>query len=246
MFLIVVLTVMVLRLTSYIVYDKVVKNNKISNNSTIDDDVSKDEVSYNSYNIGDKVTVQLNNSTEAIFYVLKQSSENDEEVTLFAEKNIGTEAFNNDYSDGNEYKGSPIERKLNKLTSSWINVTKKRLITVDEIMATGLTETKTENRCLEYDCTADYTYVKENTFLLYPRKDLETYQINEFYWTMTKEDNLNSTSNTNCYVYLVDMSDSIDSHIVGYKPGGEWNKEGKYIDYFGIRPVIIISKEYIK
>ena len=98
----------------------------------------------------------------------------------------------------------------------------------------------------EGNCPADYTYVKENTFLLYPGKDFETYHLYEFYWTMTKDDDLDVTGNTNRYVYYVDMSGSIDSHIVGYKPGGEWNPDGNFFTNFGIRPVIVISKEYVK
>lgn len=246
-FLVVILIIMVLGLGGYIIYDKAIANDNTNSSSTNNNDnSSKEEASYNSYNIGDKVTVKLNDSTEATFYVLKQSSKTDKEVTLFAEKNIGTGAFNNDYSDGNEYKGSLIESKLNELTSSWANVKEKRLITVDEIKATGLTETKNENRCIEGSCPADYTYVKENTFLLYPGKDFETYHLYEFYWTMTKVDSSDSTGNTNRYVYFVHMSGSIDPHIVGYKPGSDENKDGKFFTNFGIRPVIVISKEYVK
>lgn len=245
--LIVILIIMILGLGSYIVYDKVIANDKTINDSTNNsDNVSKDEASYKSYNIGDKVTVKLNDSTEATFYVLKQSSETEQDVTLFAEKNIGTGAFNNDYSEGNEYKGSLIESKLNELTSSWTNVKEKRLITVDEIKSTGLTETKNEDRCIDGGCPADYTYVKENSFLLYPGKDFEKNHLYEFYWTMTKVNNSEITGNTNRYVYYVHMSGSIDSHIVGYKPGGEWNPDGNFFTNFGIRPVIVISKEYVK
>lgn len=245
--LIVILIIMVLGLGSYIVYDKVIANDKTINDSTNNsDNVSKDEASYKSYNIGDKVTVKLNDSTEATFYVLKQSSETEQDVTLFAEKNIGTGAFNNDYSEGNEYKGSLIESKLNELTSSWTNVKEKRLITVDEIKSTGLTETKNEDRCIDGGCPADYTYVKENSFLLYPGKDFEKNHLYEFYWTMTKVNNSEITGNTNRYVYYVHMSGSIDSHIVGYKPGSTENKDGTFFTNFGIRPVIVISKEYVK
>ncbi len=44
------------------------------------------ELSYKDYDIGEKVTVKLNSLTEETFYVLKQSPEKDEFVTLFAEK----------------------------------------------------------------------------------------------------------------------------------------------------------------
>ena len=233
--LIVVLIIMVLGLGGYIIYDKVISNDKSNSSSTNNNDTSpKEEVSYNSYNIGDKVTVKLNDSTEATFYVLKQSSEVEKEVTLFAEKNIGTGAFNNDYSDGNEYKGSLIESKLNELTSSWTNVKAKRLITVDEIKATGLT---TKEQCGPSENDLCDT-VKANSWLKYN---------DEFYWTMTKaESNGNIQYDEGKYIYYVAFSGSITGHIVGYKPGGEWNKNGNSFNNFGVRPVIVISKEYVK
>lgn len=238
---IVILSILVLTLGGYIIYDKFLTNNNTNNEN------SEKEITYNSYEVGDRVTVKLNDSVESTFYVLKQSSKNDEYITLFAEKNIGTGAFNNDFTDGNEYKGSLIESKLNELTASWTNVKEKRLITIDEIEATGLTKTETEDRCVDDYCPEDYTYIKENTFLLYPGKDFEKNHLYEMYWTMTKvSDSDSSTGNTNRYVYLVEMSGSIGHHIVGYKPGGEWNKDGDFFENYGIRPVIEISKKYIK
>lgn len=196
------------------------------------------------YNIGDKVTVELSQNIKGDFYVLKKSSSSEENVTLFAEKNIGTSAFNNDYSDGNEYNGSLIENKLNDLTKLWTNVIEKRLITVEEIENTGLTERITENRCIQDDCPQEYTYIKKNSFLLYPLSNDES--LNEIYWTMTKVDSSdNTTGNTNRYVYYVDLSGCIDNHIVGYMTGSQWNEDGTFFENFGIRPVITISKEYI-
>ena len=98
--LIFLLIILVLGLGGYIVYDKIISsnsnssktNNTINNNNNNNND--KEAFSYNSYNIGYKVTVELNDSTGATFYVLKQSSEKEEDVVLFAEKNIGTGAFN--------------------------------------------------------------------------------------------------------------------------------------------------------
>ncbi len=125
------------------------------------------------------------------------------------------------------------------MTSTWFNVAEKRLITVDEIEATGLTEKKIEERCIEGDCPEEYTYVKENTFLLYSD--------NEIYWTMTKvNENSAEAGNTNHYVYLINTSGSIDVHIVGYEPGGQWNEDGQAFNNYGIRPVITVSKKFLK
>lgn len=232
---IVILSLLVLILGGYIVYEKLSPNNNSTpNNINTSKDNNEKEAKYKSYNIGDKVTVKLNDSTESTFYVLKQSSETDENVTLFAEKNIGTSAFNTDYTDGNEYKGSLIESKLNELTSTWTNVKEKRLITVDEINATGLT---TKEQCGPSENDLCDT-VKANSWLIYN---------DEFYWTMTKaESNGNVKYDEGRYIYYVDLGGSITGHIVGYKPGGEWNKNGNFFDNFGIRPVIEISKKYIK
>ncbi|MDO5003800.1 MAG: hypothetical protein Q4E39_06220 [bacterium] len=234
---IVILSLLVLVLGGYIIYEKITPNsNNTSNNTNKESNQNSNEkvIKYNAYNVGDKVTAKLNDSIESTFYVLKQSSETDENVTLFAEKNIGTSAFNTDFTDGNEYKGSLIESKLNELTTSWTNIKEKRLITVDEINATGLTN---KERCGPSENDLCDT-VKENSWLKYK---------NEFYWTMTKaESNGNIQYDKGKYIYYVDLGGSITGHIVGYKPGGEWNENGTAFDNFGIRPVIEISKEYIK
>ena len=196
-----------------------------------------EETLYKSYKVGEVVTVKLNNVTEKEFYILQDSIADESTVTLFAKENIGTSAFNNDYTDGNDYEGSLIQSKLNELTSTWTNVKEKRLIKVEEIVATNLIHKERESRCPEGDCEEVYTYVNQDSFF---------YKENEFYWTMTKVENKETTGDTNRYVYFVDLSGCIETHIVGYKPGGEWNPNGTFFENFGIRPVIIIDKEYIK
>lgn len=238
-----ILLVLVLLLGGYIVYDKLLSSSENGKDVKIED--KTDEVdqknTYKSYDVGDKVKVKLNNSLEMTFYVLKQSSDNEKLITLFAEKNIGTSAFNNDSKDGNEYKGSLIENNLGKLTSNWTNVKEKRLITVEEIKSTGLTEVQKEDRCqaIEGSCPDDYTYIKENTFLLYPSKDYDTFENYEMYWTMTK------LEGSTYLVYYINSMREIDQSVVGYEPGSEWNKDGKTFEDFGIRPVIVIAKEFV-
>ena len=63
---------------------------------------------------------------------------------------------------------------------------------------------------------------------------------------MTKVNDKETTGDTNRYVYLIDLSGCVETHIVGYTPGGEWNQDGNFFQNFGIRPVIEIDKEYIK
>ena len=192
------------------------------------------ETSYKEYRVGEKVTVKLNNVLEQDFYVLKNSTEDDSTVLLFATKNIGYSAFNNNFTDGNEFEGSLIQTTLNDLTKNWTNVKEKRLIKVEEILETGLIHEERESRCPEGNCEAVYTYVNEDSFF---------YNENEFYWTMTHEED---STNDKGYVYMVSLGGSIEAHIVGYTPGGEWNQDGNFFQNFGIRPVIEIDKEYIK
>lgn len=209
------------------------------NSNNVDNkEVNNKKTEYKNYSVGDKVTVKLGKNLEENFYVLKNSNEGEEIITLFAEKNIGNSAFNNDYSEGNEYKGSLIENKLNELTNTWTNVKVKRLITVDEIKATGLIETVVEDRGASFGISnpMEYTYINKNSFLLEPYEN----DTNKMYWTMTKVSPSDLTDDTNNYVYLVGISGCIEAHIVGYK-----DNQNAFKNY-GIRPVIEISKDYIK
>lgn len=195
------------------------------------------ETTYKEYKVGEKVTAKLNNVLEQEFYVLKNSTKDDSTVLLFATKNIGYSAFNNNFTDGNEFEGSLIQTTLNDLTKNWTNVKEKRLIKVEEIVETGLIHEERESRCHDGNCEAVYTYVNQDSFF---------YNENEFYWTMTKVNDKETTGDTNRYVYLIDLSGCVETHIVGYTPGGEWNQDGNFFQNFGIRPVIEIDKEYIK
>lgn len=195
------------------------------------------ETTYKEYKVGEKVTAKLNNVLEQEFYVLKNSTKDDSTVLLFATKNIGYSAFNNNFTDGNEFEGSLIQTTLNDLTKNWTNVKEKRLIKVEEIVETGLIHEERESRCHDGNCEAVYTYVNQDSFF---------YNENEFYWTMTKVNDKETTGDTNRYVYLIDLSGCVETHIVGYTPGGEWNQDGNFFKNFGIRPVIEIDKEYIK
>lgn len=195
------------------------------------------ETTYKEYKVGEKVTAKLNNVLEQEFYVLKNSTKDDSTVLLFATKNIGYSAFNNNFTDGNEFEGSLIQTTLNDLTKNWTNVKEKRLIKVEEIVQTGLIHEERESRCHDGNCEAVYTYVNQDSFF---------YNENEFYWTMTKVNDKETTGDTNRYVYLIDLSGCVETHIVGYTPGGEWNQDGNFFQNFGIRPVIEIDKEYIK
>lgn len=196
------------------------------------DEIPEHEV----FETGTKVSVQINENESLDFYVLNDPGLYSSKVTLIAEENIGYSAFNNDFTDGNEFTGSLIEQKLQELTLNWTNVSTKRLIEVEELEDSGYTYTQTENRCPTGDCPENYTYVKKDSFL---------YNENEFYWTMTKVTDPEITNNTNHYVYMVDLDGCIEQHIVGYEPGGQYNQQGTFFDNYGIRPVIEVFKIHV-
>lgn len=200
----------------YVLSDKLIEK---------DNGIIEDEV-YKEYKTGDKVVVSVNDNLEKEFYVLKDSFSEDEMITLFADRNIGYSAFNNDGVDGNNYNNSLIKSKLEEITKSWDNVLEKRLITIEEIKETGLT---TDVPSVMFDGS---TVI--NT-------QVSGWLINgqELYWTMSKGEL------TDQYVYVV-MNGMLQGHIVGYAPGSQWNLNGTFFSNFGIRPVIVISKEYVK
>ncbi len=229
----IILALLVICLAGYIVYDKVLsKDDKTAEKAN--NEANKEDIKYNTYKTGDMVSVKLNDSTTLDFYVLKDSSEKEEFVTLLAKNNMATSAFNNDFTDGNEYKGSLIESKVKEITADWTNIKEARLITVDEIKATGLT---TKEQCgPSEDIVCDK--VESPSWISLK---------NELFWTMTKADNDTSIEyDEGRYVYYVDLDGVITGYIVGYKPGGEWNKNGKHFSNFGVRPVIEISKKYVE
>lgn len=198
-----------------------------------EDNTLEEKVEFAEYKVGDKVQVKLNNNLTEIFYVLRDTDKTEENIILFAEKNIGYSAFNNDYSEGNDFEGSLIQTKLKSLTAEWTNINDVRLITVDEIKSTGLTTVQQCGPTENDKCDV----INNDSWLLYS---------GELYWTMTKVNDFNGVANNKTrYVYYVDSYGTITSHIVGYEPGSDNNKYGTAFTNFGIRPVIEISKEYV-
>ena len=198
----------------------------------VDDQTVVVDFDHKAYRIGDIVSVQLNDNLVSDFYVLVSSKEDEEFVTLFADKNINKELYEYSDSQNNEFNGSFIESKLNELTSSWTNVKEKRLITVEEINGTGLIQTLTESRDIDGYYPRKFIYVMEDSFLF----NSDNNGLNEHYWTMSKVDKEEEGLDLNdgrSYVYYVSATGSIDvNNVLGNRSG--------------IRPVIVVSKKYIK
>lgn len=184
----------------------------------------KDEqTTIETYNIGDKLTINLADDLEKEFYVISQDGE---KLTLISTDIIGTTQYNNNYKDGNEFEDSLIETKLKELTSTWKNPSKIRLITIEELDNTG--ETEVIGSCEgETTCDEIETKVKDNSWI----------SLNEPYWTMSQV--YKNGANTNYYVYLV--TTTIKSNLVGALADSKWGTQE-----YGIRPVIEIDIKYVK
>ena len=247
---ILVLCLLVVGLGGFIVYREVFNrdtNEEILNNENESSDNGEiDLIEFEEFEIGQRVQVRLNDDLIETFYVLRDSGSDEEYLTLFAPRNIGNSAFNNDLTDGNEFNGSLIQNKLNQLTYGWINVRNRRLITVEEMINTGLT--KTERSCVGlHDCVyVDLLFARADSWLLYTFTNEMGMELNEMFWTMTKGENDWGGHLTNAYVYYVHMGGEINTYIVGYAPGSQWNPDGTLGSNSGIRPVVEISKRHVE
>lgn len=92
---------------------------------------------YSSYNKGDKITVNVNDSDKLDFYVIENSGSDSDKVTAIYESTLGDPITYKVGTDG--YEGSSVQKKLNELTNSWSNVISKRLLKADEVIP-GITD----------------------------------------------------------------------------------------------------------
>lgn len=86
---------------------------------------------YQSYNIGDTVLVKVNDTESIKFVVLKQSSANDNKITLISETNISESAWCSTCSDNLDGE-KDINNKLEETKNSWTNIFSIKVISKDE------------------------------------------------------------------------------------------------------------------
>ncbi|MEG1150051.1 MAG: hypothetical protein RSE17_02040, partial [Bacilli bacterium] len=95
---------------------------------------------YTAYNVGDLITVNVNDTEKLEFYVISESKSNASDVTAIAKNNLGDPIIYNPTTKG--LTGSDAEKSLNQLTSKWTNLLDKRLIYANEVFkGLGIDET---------------------------------------------------------------------------------------------------------
>lgn len=170
---------------------------------------------YEKFEVGDKVTIQVNGTTQKTFYVIKSSGEYNSKVTLLLDQNLSTDYYNSDVSFGNKYEASSIKAKLENLTKSWINADSVRLITAEEI------------GYLVYACPK---YQTDNA----PDMDISSapsWVYSSSYWTMSPK--LLTTEDNGKKVWVVNKdSKKVTNAFVNNNS-------------YGIRPVIEVHKRYV-
>jgi len=93
--------------------------------------ITVDAKTYTSYKKGDKITVNVNDSTKLDFYVIEDSST--EAVTAIYDGVLGDDFYFGPTT--NSIAGSTAESKLKELTSTWKNPTEIRLVKASEIIS---------------------------------------------------------------------------------------------------------------
>ena len=178
---------------------------------------------YKTYNVGDRVSVQLNGTTQRYFRVIENSYGYNGTVTLLYD-DVSLGNFQFAPSNGNNsYDASTIKVQVDSLKRDWKNVASMRLITSEEI---GYI-VKVSPRYRGYDvgnqslgCATSLNY---------------DWLISSSYWTMTGKlysDKPANASNINKKVWYVNSGSKIltDDFITASHL---------------LRPVIVVEKKYI-
>lgn len=239
--LVAVLCVLVLILGGYIVYDKVLSkptengtiiNNNQSTENNINPNVNK------TFNKNESVEVNVGNNVTESFYVI---SDNGTNLTLITQ-NILFEAPFYEYSskdcippqqDGSEdtsgcvldYDKSTLKTKLLDYTKNWNNITNIRLLTIDEVESNVYS---VDNRWGDHHF---YSYNFEKFLLLGNNATGK-------YWLSSK------VTDDKGSVYVEEIyqnDDDVKNGKYQIRSGSGFVTESS-----GVRPVVTISKEYVK
>ncbi len=214
--LVVVLVIMVLGLSGYIVYEKMISNNNGEQNINQKDNNSEKEIkqqkTYNSYKTGDKVSL----SDSSNWNVLDDSTESDEFVTLLSVDNVNKD-YSISFKEAPNYISTTYKSNLiTSLNASADDIKEARLLTLEDISKlSGIDVSKLiAGTSLENNITPEFIYYRP---------------------TITSEIDENDCPTMVC-------GDIDDTHTD--RPGRIC--EGTQSDKFPIRPVIKIAKKYVK
>lgn len=220
--LVTVLVMLVLGLGGFIVYDKVInntnepnsgENNDVENNDSnenIDNEVEENKQANRGYKVGDKITL----TDSSVWYVMEDSSTDNDFVTLLSSKNVN-ENYTVTISNAANYISITFKSSLTKkLQARSEDIKETRLLTLDDVSSlSGISVSK-----------------------LQPGISLENGKTPEFLYegiTITSE------------------YDQFDCNIMICTNDGNATSPGRMCASTGtdtepIRPVIIISKKYVK
>lgn len=234
-----VLCLLVIILGGYIIYDKSlsskkdnITNDNNNNNNQTDTSINK------TFSKSESVEVNVGNNIIEKFYVIQDNGNN---LTLITQ-NILFEAPFYEYSgkdcipsqqDGSEdtsgcvleYDKSTLKTKLESYTKNWNNVTDIRLLTIDEVESNVYS---TNNRWGDHHF---YSYNFEK-FLLLGNNAIGSY------WLSSKV----TDDKGSVYVEEIYQNDDDKKNNKFQIRSGS----GFVTETNGVRPVITISKEYIK
>lgn len=180
---------------------------------------------YRAFNVGDKVTVQINGTEQVSFYVVKKSSAYDSHLTLLLENAqslpkkdgayvVTTNPSFNTVNNGNNYENSLIKSQIDKLYKYWSTPDVIRLITAEEL------------GYLVYACPK---YMQSDA----PDLSLSSSQswvYNSSYWTMSPKLYSNSDNGKKVWVVNKDSKMLTSDYVSGT---------------YDLRPVIEIHKKYV-
>lgn len=173
---------------------------------------------YSSYNKGDKITVNVNDSDKLDFYVIENSGSDTDKVTAVYESTLGDPITYKVGTDG--YEGSSVQKKLNELTNSWSNVISKRLLKADEVIP-GITDVELKKLTAEKFEEPSYLFSDKH------------------YWVSDCliEDKTVSVFDVVCFGEVAGFG------VLGVAIPDEYNEEEP--STANIRPVITVSKKYV-
>ncbi len=233
-----VLCVLVMILGGYIIYDKVLskpaENENITNNNQTDSTTNVNKT----FSKNESVEVNVGNNITEKFYVI---SDNGNNLTLITQK-ILFEAPFYEYNgkdcippqqDGSEdtsgcvleYDKSTLKIKLENYTKNWNNITNIRLLTIDEVESNVYS---VDNRWGDHYF---YSYNFEK-FLLLENNATGSY------WLSSKV----TDDKGSVYVEEIYQNDNdVTNRKFQIRSGSGFVTESN-----GVRPVITISKEYVK
>lgn len=233
-----ILCILVLILGGYIVYDKVLTNH--DGNITNNNQSTKNNTNQNInkvYSKNESVEVNVGNNISEKFFVI---SDNGDNLTLISQNILFKTRFYdydgddcispNELNDGNssgcivDYEKSTLKSKLLEYTKNWNNIIDVRILTVKEVADNTIADHKCGENC--------FRAKKFEKFL-----SLGNDSTGEYWLNNEKTDGTNGFAN---FVSIWKDNNTNDFYInVGqYFVNAPYEK--------GCKPVITISKEYVK